>query len=83
MAVGSDMTIKIELLTTEQGSRIIEFENVHEINIESRYGGLDFSSPNHSIAIEDLSDCQMEGIKYKVAISENAMTFYCWRIRYA
>ena len=74
----SDIMIKIELFSTGYGSKVIEFENVSQINIESDYYHCSFNS---SIIIEDLSDCQMEQIRYKVAISEDVMTFYCKGIK--
>lgn len=74
----SDVVIKIELFSAEYGSKVIEFGNVSRININSGYYSC---SVNSSIIIEDLSDCQMEEIRYKIAISEDVMTFYCEEIK--
>ena len=73
----SDVVIKVELFTID-GSKVIEFANVSRININSDYYSC---SANSSIVIEDLFDCQMEQIRYKVAISEDVMTFYCKEIK--
>jgi len=73
-----DLMIKIELFVDGYGSKVIKFENVSQINIDSEYYSC---SVNSSIIIEDLSDCQMEQIRYKIAISEDAMTFYCKEIK--
>ena len=74
----SDVMIKIELFAVGYGSRVIEFENASQINIDSDYYSCSIKS---SIIIEDLSDSQMEQIRYKVAISEDVMTFYCKEIK--
>ena len=74
----SNVMIKIELFSVRYGSKVIEFENVSRININSDYY---YCSVNSSITIEDLSDCQIEQIRYKIAISEDVMTFYCKDIK--
>lgn len=75
-----DETLEICIKVTSKscGDKTIIFEEVSGINIMSAYY---FCSNKSSIIIEDLSSVQLEGVKYKVAISEDAMSFYCSNIK--
>lgn len=73
-----NLSIRVKISSSDFGNNIITFEGVSRININSEYY---VCSDKSSMTIEDLSDAQLEGIKYKIAISEEAMTFYCNEIR--
>lgn len=70
----SNLKVLIKINSTEFDIKTITFENVSSINVNSDYY---FCSDKSSIIIEDLSGAQMEDIKYRVAIAEDSMTFYC------
>ena len=74
----TDISIIIEINSDENKSRTIVFEGVSRINIDSEYYTC---SDKSSIIIEDLSSMGMEGITYKVSISEDVMIFYCSKVR--
>lgn len=76
--LNNELKILINVNSKHLGQRTMVFENVSRININSEY----YTSSRHSsIITEDLSDAQMEGIVYRVTISEDAMTFYCKEMR--
>jgi hypothetical protein len=73
-STNEELEITIKIYGEEYGSKKIAFREVSKIDINSNYYG---SSVNPSIIFEDLSSAQLEGIVYKIAINEDAMTFYC------
>jgi len=73
----SNLEVLIKINSAQFGIKTIAFENVSGIDVNSEYY---FCSDKSSIIIEDLSGVQMEGIKYRVAIAEDSMTFYCENI---
>jgi hypothetical protein len=74
----TDLTIVMKIHSDDFGDKVITFESASRININSEYYTC---SDRSSITIEDLSSLQMEGITYKIAISEDVMTFYCKNIK--
>ncbi|TAJ12150.1 hypothetical protein DMA11_13915 [Marinilabiliaceae bacterium JC017] len=75
--LNDDLLIEIEIYSKDLGQKRIKFINVSKIDIHSEYYTC---SDKSSIIIEDLSTAQIEGIRYKVLISEDVMTFYCKEI---
>ena len=73
----SEVLVTIEIHSKEFGNAAILFENVSGFNVNSEYY---FCSESSSVLIEDISSAQMEDINYHVAISEDAMSFYCKNI---
>lgn len=69
-----DITIVIKINSQDKGYMVLTFEGVLRINICSEYYTC---SEKSSIILEDLTSAQMEGIKYKISVSEDVMTFYC------
>lgn len=69
--------IFIKINSIDFGITMLAFQDVSAIHIDSEYYAC---SKQPSIVIEDISNAQMQGIKYKVAISEDVMTFYCQTI---
>ncbi len=72
--LNSELTIHIQIFSKEFGEKTITFKNVTNINIESEYYA---SSDKSSIITQDLTTAQLEGVKYKISICVDAMTFYC------
>lgn len=75
--IDEEIEIEIEIYSDTNGAKKILFEKVTNLNIDASYYRC---SDNSLIILEDLTTTQMEGIKYKIAISEDAMAFYCWHI---
>ena len=74
----SDIVIEIKIYSKRFGYKIVSFETVLNLNIESESYGC---SVNPSIIIEDRSMLQMENIMYAIDIIDNNMTFYCKDIK--
>lgn len=77
--IDKELSIDIEIFSNDFGIKTISFENVSRININSEYYTC---SDMSSIIIEDISEAQIEGVKYRIAISEGVMTFYCKNVQW-
>lgn len=75
--LNKDIYIEIEIMLENCKKAVIVFENVRGINVISESYSV---SSKSSIVIEDISAMQMEGVNYKIAISEDAMLFFCKKI---
>lgn len=73
----SNLEILIKIKSSDFDEKTILFDKVSSININSDYY---FCSSKSSIIIEDLAHAQIEGVKYKIAVAEDSMTFYCENI---
>jgi hypothetical protein len=75
--LGEELKIQIKVDTFQNQTKILLFENVTNLNVvPTNYG----CSEESSIIMEDLTNAQLENVKFKISISDDAMSFYCWSI---
>ena len=69
-----ELKLYIEIRSNYFGVKMILFENVTDLNIDSEYYGC---SAKSSIVIDDISAYQLENKNYRIFISEDVMSFDC------
>ena len=74
---GEELMLLFKVNILNIGERTIVFQNVKWLNINADYYT---SSQKPVLVIEDIRAAQMEGLDYKVSLSEDVMVFYCQSI---